>query len=98
MQGKHAIDAAVVSSGDSIFAHPIVIEGYADAAAPADALASSYARAQIVRQLSRSTLSIRSKESRGNAFERDSPHGAGASTLVGRMYPGRGKEVVRLGA
>ena len=48
-RGKHAIDAAVVSSGDSIFAHPVVIEGYADAGAPADALASSYARAQIVR-------------------------------------------------
>jgi phospholipid/cholesterol/gamma-HCH transport system substrate-binding protein len=48
-RGKHAIDAAVVSSGDSIFAHPIVIEGYADVGAPADALASSYARAQIVR-------------------------------------------------
>jgi phospholipid/cholesterol/gamma-HCH transport system substrate-binding protein len=47
--GKHAIDAAVLSSGDSIFAHPVVIEGYADAGAPADALASSYARAQIVR-------------------------------------------------
>ncbi|HMG84187.1 MAG TPA: MlaD family protein [Terracidiphilus sp.] len=48
-RGKHAIDAAVVSSGDSVFAHPVVIEGYADAGTPADALASSYARAQIVR-------------------------------------------------
>jgi len=48
-RGKHAIDAAVVSSGDSIFAHPVVIEGYADAGTPADALALSYARAQIVR-------------------------------------------------
>jgi phospholipid/cholesterol/gamma-HCH transport system substrate-binding protein len=48
-RGKHAIDAAVVSSGDSVFAHPVVIEGYADTGAPADALASSYARAQIVR-------------------------------------------------
>ena len=47
--GKHAIDAAVLSSGDSIFAHPVVIEGYADEGAPADALALSYARAQIVR-------------------------------------------------
>ena len=33
----------------SVFAHPVVIEGYADTGAPADALASSYARAQIVR-------------------------------------------------
>ena len=47
--GKHAIDAAVLSSGDSIFAHPVVIEGYADAGGPADALALSYSRAQIVR-------------------------------------------------
>ena len=47
--GKHAIDAAVLSSGDSIFAHPVVIEGYADVGTPADALALSYARAQIVR-------------------------------------------------
>jgi phospholipid/cholesterol/gamma-HCH transport system substrate-binding protein len=47
--GKRAIDAAVVSFGDSIFKHPIVVEGYSDAAAPADALSYSYVRAQIVR-------------------------------------------------
>ena len=47
--GKHAIDAAIESLGDSIFTHPIVIEGYSDAAAPADALSWSYARAQLVR-------------------------------------------------
>jgi phospholipid/cholesterol/gamma-HCH transport system substrate-binding protein len=47
--GKQAVDAAVVSFGDSIFTHPIVIEGYSDAAASADALSFSYARAQIVR-------------------------------------------------
>jgi phospholipid/cholesterol/gamma-HCH transport system substrate-binding protein len=47
--GKRAIDAAVVSFGDSIFTYPIVVEGYSDAVAPADALSSSYARAQLVR-------------------------------------------------
>jgi phospholipid/cholesterol/gamma-HCH transport system substrate-binding protein len=47
--GKHAIDAAVTSFGDSVFIHPIVIEGYSDTAAPADALSWSYARAQLVR-------------------------------------------------
>jgi phospholipid/cholesterol/gamma-HCH transport system substrate-binding protein len=47
--GKRAIDAAVVSFGDSIFTHPIVVEGYSDAPAPADALSWSYARAQTVR-------------------------------------------------
>ena len=47
--GKHAIDAAVLSSGDSIFAHPVVIEGYADVGEPAATLALSYARAQMVR-------------------------------------------------
>jgi phospholipid/cholesterol/gamma-HCH transport system substrate-binding protein len=47
--GKHAIDAAVVSFGDSIFTRPVVVEGYSDAAAPADALSRSYARAQAVR-------------------------------------------------
>jgi phospholipid/cholesterol/gamma-HCH transport system substrate-binding protein len=47
--GKHTIDAAVTSFGDPIFTHPIVIEGYSDAAAPADALSWSYARAQLVR-------------------------------------------------
>jgi phospholipid/cholesterol/gamma-HCH transport system substrate-binding protein len=47
--GKHTIDAAVTSFGDSVFTHPIVIEGYSDAAAPADALSWSYARAQLVR-------------------------------------------------
>ena len=48
-EGKHAIDGAVTSFGDSVFIHPIVIEGYSDAAAPADALSWSYARAQLVR-------------------------------------------------
>jgi phospholipid/cholesterol/gamma-HCH transport system substrate-binding protein len=47
--GKHAIDAAVASFGDTIFTHPIVIEGYSDAATSADALSWSYARAQLVR-------------------------------------------------
>ena len=47
--GKRAIDAAVVSFGDSIFTHPIVVEGYSDAVAPANALSFSYARGQIVR-------------------------------------------------
>ena len=47
--GKRAIDAAVVSFGDLIFKQPIVVEGYSEAAAPADALSKSYARAQIVR-------------------------------------------------
>ena len=47
--GKHAIDAAVASLGDTIFTHPIVIEGYSDAATSADALSRSYARAQLVR-------------------------------------------------
>jgi phospholipid/cholesterol/gamma-HCH transport system substrate-binding protein len=47
--GKRAIDAAVVSLGDSIFTHPIVIEGYSETAAPADALSESYMHAQIVR-------------------------------------------------
>ncbi len=47
--GKHAIDAAVASFGNPIFTHPIVIEGYSDAATPADALSWSYARAQLVR-------------------------------------------------
>jgi phospholipid/cholesterol/gamma-HCH transport system substrate-binding protein len=49
IDGKHAIDAAVASLGDAIFTHPIVIEGYSDAAVSADALSWSYARAQLVR-------------------------------------------------
>jgi phospholipid/cholesterol/gamma-HCH transport system substrate-binding protein len=47
--GRRAIDAAVESLGDAIFKHPIVIEGYSDASVSADALSSSYARAQLVR-------------------------------------------------
>jgi phospholipid/cholesterol/gamma-HCH transport system substrate-binding protein len=47
--GKQALDSAIVAFGDSIFEHPIVIEGYSDAAGPADQLAWSYSRAQIVR-------------------------------------------------
>jgi phospholipid/cholesterol/gamma-HCH transport system substrate-binding protein len=49
VDGKHAIDAAIASLGDTIFTHPIVIEGYSDAAVSADALSWSYARAQLVR-------------------------------------------------
>ena len=47
--GRRAIDAVVGSFGGSIFTHPIVIEGYSDVESPADALAQSYARAQLVR-------------------------------------------------
>jgi phospholipid/cholesterol/gamma-HCH transport system substrate-binding protein len=47
--GKRAIDTAVASFGNAIFTHPIVIEGYSDAAVSADALSWSYARAQLVR-------------------------------------------------
>jgi phospholipid/cholesterol/gamma-HCH transport system substrate-binding protein len=47
--GKHTIDTAVTSFGDSVFTHPIVIEGYSNATTPADALSWSYARAQLVR-------------------------------------------------
>jgi phospholipid/cholesterol/gamma-HCH transport system substrate-binding protein len=47
--GQHTIDAAITSFGDSVFTHPIVIEGYSDAEAPADALSWSYGRAQLVR-------------------------------------------------
>ena len=47
--GKQTIDSAIVAFGDSIFEHPIVIEGYSDAASPADQLAWSYNRAQLVR-------------------------------------------------
>jgi phospholipid/cholesterol/gamma-HCH transport system substrate-binding protein len=47
--GKQAIDNAIASLGDDIFTHPIVIEGYSDAATSADALSLSYARAQLVR-------------------------------------------------
>jgi phospholipid/cholesterol/gamma-HCH transport system substrate-binding protein len=47
--GKHTIDTAVTSFGDSVFTHPIVIEGYSDAAVTADAISWSYARAQLVR-------------------------------------------------
>ena len=49
LNGKHAIDAAVASFRDAVFTHPVVIEGYSDAAAPADALSWSYIRAQLVR-------------------------------------------------
>lgn len=47
--GKISIDAAVTSMGDAIFKYPIVIEGYSDLSEPADAISSSYARAQMVR-------------------------------------------------
>ena len=48
-EGKHSIDRVVASLGDAIFKYPIVIEGYSDLPEPADAISSSYARAQLVR-------------------------------------------------
>jgi len=48
-EGKRSLDAVVASMGDTIFKYPIVIEGYSDAAVPADALSRSYTRAQLVR-------------------------------------------------
>ena len=48
-QGKHSIDAIVASSSDVIFKYPIVIEGYSDLPEPAEAISSSYSRAQLVR-------------------------------------------------
>jgi phospholipid/cholesterol/gamma-HCH transport system substrate-binding protein len=48
-EGMRSIDAVVASFGDVIFKYPIVIEGYSDASLPADAISSSYARAQLVR-------------------------------------------------
>jgi len=47
--GKQAVDAAIASYGDAVFEHPVVIEGYSDAADPADQLARSYNRASVVR-------------------------------------------------
>jgi phospholipid/cholesterol/gamma-HCH transport system substrate-binding protein len=48
-EGRKVIDSAIAASGDSVFRYPVVVEGYADAADPADQLALSYARAQLVR-------------------------------------------------
>jgi len=48
-RSKHSIDTVVVSLGDALFKYPIVIEGYSDLPEPADAMSSSYARAQLVR-------------------------------------------------
>ena len=48
-EGKRSIDTVVASLGDAIFKYPIVIEGYSDLPEPADAISSSYARAQLVR-------------------------------------------------
>lgn len=47
--GRKAIDAAIAAFGDTVFQQPIVIEGYSDAASPADQLALSYTRASLVR-------------------------------------------------
>jgi len=48
-EGKHSIDTVVASLGDALFKYPIVIEGYSYLPEPADAMSSSYARAQLVR-------------------------------------------------
>ena len=48
-EGRKAIDSAIAEFGDSVFRYPVVVEGYADSADPADQLALSYVRAQLVR-------------------------------------------------
>lgn len=47
--GKQTLDLAIVSDGDSVFQHPVVVEGYSDASDPADQLARSFNRAMVVR-------------------------------------------------
>jgi phospholipid/cholesterol/gamma-HCH transport system substrate-binding protein len=47
--GKRNIDDAIAQSGDTVFQHPVVIEGYSNGTEPADQLARSYARALLVR-------------------------------------------------
>jgi phospholipid/cholesterol/gamma-HCH transport system substrate-binding protein len=47
--GRQMLDATVASYGDSVFLHPLVIEGYSEASDQADELARSYRRAIIVR-------------------------------------------------
>ena len=48
-EGRKAVDAVIAGYGDAIFQHPIVVEGYSDAEGPAEELAVSYDRAQLVR-------------------------------------------------
>jgi phospholipid/cholesterol/gamma-HCH transport system substrate-binding protein len=48
-EGRRQIDSAITGFGDAVFEHPIVVEGYSDAAGQADQLARSYNRAQLVR-------------------------------------------------
>jgi phospholipid/cholesterol/gamma-HCH transport system substrate-binding protein len=48
-EGRKAVDAVIAEYGDAIFQHPIVVEGYSDAEGPAEELAVSYDRAQLVR-------------------------------------------------
>jgi phospholipid/cholesterol/gamma-HCH transport system substrate-binding protein len=48
-EGRTAVDAVIAGYGDAVFHHPIVVEGYSDAAGPAEQLAGSYNRAQLVR-------------------------------------------------
>jgi phospholipid/cholesterol/gamma-HCH transport system substrate-binding protein len=63
--GKQLLNAAIGKYGDSVINDPIVIEGYSDAADPADQVSSSRNRAILVReylqrqfQLERSDLGI----------------------------------------
>ena len=47
--GRRAVDAAIAGFGDTVFQHPVVIEGYSDGDDGADQLARSYTRAAVVR-------------------------------------------------
>lgn len=75
--GKNAIDVAVASFGDAIFTHPIVVEGYSGAMAPADALSRSYARAQIVRNYLESRYPFESKNVGVMPLSATPPNGIG---------------------
>lgn len=81
--GQKAIDDAVAAFGDLIFRYAVVVEGYANSTNSADELATSYARAQLVRVYLQARFPFEAKRLGVMALSATPPPGLGHESWSG---------------
>ena len=81
--GRKVIDDAVAAFGDLIFRYPVVVEGYADSTNAANELATSYARAQLVRVYLQARFPFEAKRLGVMALSGTPPPGLGHESWSG---------------